>query len=309
MKLHRLIAAVGLGLLLPLSAEAQGLTQLDTTVSLDPQGTVDLSLISGSIRVTGWDRPGVRVSATANGDMRLQFDADPNRISLSVESEGRTRSRHQGGDARYDVSVPRGARLLLEAVSGNISATGSDGEVEASSVSGQVEVRGAKRSVSVESVSGWVRASQVAGNLRAESVSGDVRADSISGSVEASSVSGTISLLGVQSRDVRTETVSGNILYAGTVDAGGTYDFESHSGTVRLNIPRTAGARVSVETFSGDIDTNFPVVRQPGDAGRNRGSFEFTIGDGRARITARSFSGPIIINNRESDSTTRRDDE
>jgi hypothetical protein len=35
---------------------------------------------------------------------------------------------------------------------------------------------------------------------------------------------------------------------------------------------------------------------------------EFTIGDGRARITAQTFSGRIVIND-DMDSTTRRDDE
>ena len=308
MKLSQLIAAAVLGLALPLFAEAQGRTQIDTTLRLEGQGTVDLSLISGRIRVTGWDRPDVKISAMADGDARLRFDADSNRVTLTVDSE-KGRSRRHGGEARYEVSVPRGTHLILEAVSGNITATGSEGEIEASSVSGQVEVSGGKREVRVESVSGWVRASRVNGNLRAESVSGDVRADSISGSVEASSVSGTISLVGIQSRDVRTETVSGNILYAGNIDSGGKYDFESHSGTLRLEIPRASGAHVRVETFSGDINTNFTVIRQPGERVKKRGSFEFTIGDGRARISAQTFSGPILINSRDSDSTTRRNDE
>jgi hypothetical protein len=41
---------------------------------------------------------------------------------------------------------------------------------------------------------------------------------------------------------------------------------------------------------------------------RKEGRVEFTIGDGRAKVTAQTFSGSIIINN-GSDSTTRRDDE
>jgi DUF4097 and DUF4098 domain-containing protein YvlB len=101
--------------------------------------------------------------------------------------------------------------------------------------------------------------------------------------------------------------VSGNILYTGSIDAGGKYDFESHSGTIRLNIPRTAGANVSVETFSGDITTDFAAVRQPTGRSRQGGNFQFTIGDGRARISAQTFSGTIVINHQ--DSTTRRDDE
>lgn len=308
MKRSQLIALAMLGLALPLAAEAQGRTQIDTTVRMEGEGTVDLSLISGSIQVTGWDRPDVRVFAVAQGDSRLRFDAQSDRVTLTIDSEG-GRHRHRGGEARYEVSVPRGTKLILEAVSGNITATGSGGEIEASSVSGQVEVSGGRRQVSVESVSGWVRASEVSGNLRAESVSGEVRADSVSGAIDASSVSGAISLLRIQSRAVRTETVSGNIQYVGNIEAGGNYDFESHSGTLRLNIPRGSGARVSVETFSGELDTDFTVVMQPGDKMRKGGRLEFTIGDGRARISAQTFSGPILINNRDSASTIRRNDE
>jgi DUF4097 and DUF4098 domain-containing protein YvlB len=305
MKLTQLAVAATFSLALPLSAAAQGRTQIDTTVRIDRQGIVDLSIVSGMITVTGWDRPDVRISAVTDGDTRLRLDANPGRITLDVDHE-RSRGRHNNGDARYIVSVPRGVKLELEAVSGDVKATGSQGEIDASSVSGDVEVSDGVRVVSVESVSGSVRATQVNGNLRAESVSGSVRAEAVSGSVDASTVSGTIRLVGVQSRDVRTETVSGNILYTGSIDAGGKYDFESHSGTIRLNIPRTAGANVSVETFSGDISSDFAVVRQPGRSSQG-GNFEFTIGDGRARISAQTFSGTIAINHQ--DSTTRRDDE
>ncbi len=308
MKLTQLLVASALSLALPLGAGAQGRTQIDTTVRIDRQGTVDLSLISGTIRVTGWDRPDVRISAAATGGARLRLDANSSRITLRVDHEDR-RGQSNRGDARYDVSVPRGTRLSLEAVSGDVTATGSQGEIHASSVSGDVEVTAGVREVNIESVSGGVRASQVNGNLRAESVSGSVRAETVSGSVDASTVSGTIRLVGIQSRDVRTETVSGDILYTGSIEAGGKYGFESHSGTVRLNIPRTSGAHVRVETFSGDVTTDFTAIRQPGGRGRQRGSFEFTIGDGRARISASSFSGRIVINNQTSDTPTRRDDE
>lgn len=309
MKLTRLITAAVVAMALPLTAKAQdvrGPTQIDTTLRLDRQGTVDLSLISGRIRVTGWDRQEVKISASVERGV-LQLDANTSRINLTVDMPEGSR-RHNLGDARYDVSVPRGTRLILEGVSANISATGSEGEIEANSVSGDVEITGGTREVNVESVSGSVRASQVNGNLRAESVSGDVRIENVSGNVEASSVSGGLRLVGVQSKDVRTETVSGDVLYAGNIDPNGKYSFESHSGTLRLDILRGAGAQFSVETFSGDIDTDFPVTMRPGQTKKQNGRLEFSIGDGRARVSAQTFSGRILINS-SSDSTTRRDDE
>jgi DUF4097 and DUF4098 domain-containing protein YvlB len=149
----------------------------------------------------------------------------------------------------------------------------------------------------------------VNGNLRTETVSGDLRAENVTGDVEASTVSGSIRLVGIQSKDIRTESVSGDITYTGTIEPAGRYGFESHSGTLRLNIPKGAGAQFSVETFSGDLSTDFQVTIPPSERGRRReGHMDFTIGDGRAKVTAQTFSGSIIINS-GSDSTTRRDDE
>ena len=311
-KLTRLIAAAALVIALPLSAKAQdyrGRTRIDTTVTLDRGGTVDLSLISGRIRVTGWDRPDVKISASIESGL-LRLNANSSRVSLSVDSEDddRRHGHHNVGEARYEISVPRGSRLVLEAVSGDITANGSQGEIEATSVSGDVDVADGVREVSAEAVSGSVHAARVNGNLRTETVSGDLRAESVSGNCEASSVSGSIRLVGIQSKDVRTETVSGDIVYTGTIEAGGKYSFESHSGTIRLNIPKGSGAQFSVETFSGDVSADVPVT-VPGGSRRGReGRMEFTIGDGRARVTANTFSGSIVINT-GSDSTTRRDDE
>src|SRR6266705_2147762 len=147
MKLSRLIVTAIVVTALPFSVMAQdepgvrirGLTQIDTTVRLDRGGAIDLSLISGRIRVTGWDRPDVKISASVESGY-LQFSANSSRVSLSVEGNddsGRRGRRHNNvGDARYDVSVPRGSRLILEAVSGDVTAKGSQGEIEASSVIG-----------------------------------------------------------------------------------------------------------------------------------------------------------------------------
>lgn len=312
MKLTALIIAASLAVapVVASGQEERSLTRVDTTVRLDRGGSVDLSLISGRIRVTGWDRPDVKISATIDRGY-LDFSANSSRVTLSVDERG-TRRHNNVGDARYEVSVPRGVRLILEAVSGDVTAKGSQGEIEASSVSGDVDVTDGARAVSVESVSGSAHAAQVNGSLRAETVSGDLRVEDVTGDVEASTVSGDIRLVGIQSKDVRTESVSGTLTYTGSIEPSGRYAFESHSGTINLNIPPNAGAQFSVETFSGGVNADFPITIPPNprgsDRGRNReGHMEFTIGDGRARVTAQTFSGEIVINS--SGSTTRRNDD
>ena len=116
MKLTSLALASVVAFSLPLTASAQNYrvrTQIDTTVRLDRNGIVDLSLISGRIRVTGWDRQDVKLVASIDRGM-LRFDANSSRVSLTVdESDDDDRHNHNVGDATYDVSVARGSAWTM----------------------------------------------------------------------------------------------------------------------------------------------------------------------------------------------------
>ena len=292
MKLAARVGIVMFGLALPPSVMAQGRARLDTTVRLNLRGTVDLSLVAGRITVSGWGRTDVRVVAsTRTGSLR--FDATPNRVRLRVEraQEG----ADSRGEAIYEVSVPRGTRLRLQSGSGNVIVTGSQGEIAATSVGGSINVNGARRQVSIESVSGAIVASQISGDLRAQNVSGSIRAENVSGRVEAWAVNGGIRLIGGRSNDMRAETVGGDIVYAGPAATGGTYDFETHSGAIRVTIPRSPGAKVRIETVTGPIQTDFPVRTAASGSGRRSRRVQFTLGAGLANVTARTFSGRISV--------------
>ena len=95
-------------------------------------------------------------------------------------------------------------------------------------------------------------------------------------------------------------------MYTGRVATGGTYDFESHSGTIRLTIPRSPGAQFRLETVRGLIQADFPIDMVPAEGARKRRRVEFTIGDGQAKVTARTFSGRILVKS-DADPTIRRD--
>ena len=303
MKIAQVPASVIIGLAFPLSLMGQERARLDTTVHLNLRGTVDLSLLSGKITVRGWDMPDVSIRAsTENGVLR--FDANPNRVTLRVEQERRGGS--SGGDASYDVSVPRGTRLKLQAASGSVTSSGSQGEVSATTVSGAIDVSGGRRDVTLESVSGPIRASQLAGDLEAQNVSGSVRAENVSGRIEAWTVNGAIRLIGVRSNDIRAQTVGADIVYAGRVATGGTYDFESHSGAIRLALPRSSGAQFRLETVSGAVQSDFPIETATAGGARKSRRIEFTIGDGRATVTIRTFNGRIVIKG-DADPSIRRD--
>jgi DUF4097 and DUF4098 domain-containing protein YvlB len=283
-------AVIAFALALPFPAMAQDPVRVDTTVRINLRGTVDLALLAGSITVRGWNQSDVRVTASADGGT-LSFEANANRVTLRVVQPAGSKSR---ATARYDVSVPRGTRLRLRSGSGNITARDSQSDIYATTVSGAIDVSGVRSRVTLESVSGPIRVSQVGGDVRAQNVSGSIRAENVSGRLEAWAVNGAIHLIRVLANDIRAETVGGDIVFAGRVSTGGIYDFESHSGPIRLTIPRGSGARFQLETSRGALQTDFAMT-SPVGAGRRGRRADFVIGDGRATVTARTFSGGISI--------------
>ncbi|MEO7368145.1 MAG: DUF4097 family beta strand repeat-containing protein, partial [Gemmatimonadaceae bacterium] len=173
---------------------------------------------------------------------------------------------------------------------------GVKGEAKIESLSGNVVVSDAVGKVHVATVGGNIDISRVDGDVRAEAVAGRVELTNIDGDIESESVSGRIMMNGAKSKSVRAETVSGSVTYNGTFDPAGNYVFKSHSGRLTMGLPADAGATVSLETFSGNVDSDFPVTLESGNSRNGHESrFEFRIGHGRSRVVAETFSGDIRI--------------
>jgi len=261
-------------------------SRIDTTVALSSGGVVELSLISGEIKVTSWNRDQVRIHATSDGGF-LQLDASGSRVSLSVRSD-----HGNMGDTEYEVTIPAGARLIDHSVSGDITSDGGS-DVESRSVSGDITISNVTGRATIESVSGTLKATHVGRGLRASTVSGDLTADDVIGDIDAQSTSGEIVLGAAKSSFVRTQTVSGDTRFGGSIDRAGRYEFHSHSGDIVLAVPST-GVTFDVNTFSGDVQSDYPMTLQPGSQVGQK-HMEFSINGGGARVTAETFSGDITV--------------
>lgn len=263
-------------------------SRVDTTFAFDKRGTIALSLASGEIVVTAWNRDQIRVRARSERSV-VRMDATSSRVSLDL-------SRPRGGDTRFEVTVPVGARVTARATSGDISITGTHGGVEANTQSGDLHVEDVGEMVDLGSLSGDIVARGLTGNVDVRAVSGDITLSDIKGDVEVTSVSGDIDLTNVIAKYVRAKSTSGDVSFDGSIDPAGRYELGSHSGSVYLTMPQTTGALLTVSTYTGSIDSDFDLRITPGEHGIGRSNrFTFTIGKGDARIDAESFSGDITI--------------
>jgi DUF4097 and DUF4098 domain-containing protein YvlB len=275
---------------------------IDTTVAFAKGGTVSLTITSGEIVVTAWNRDEVRVQASSE-DSGVRFNASSARVT--VELAGARRS----SDTHIEISVPVGTRVSARAQSGDVSIRGNKADVEASTQSGDIVIDDVAGRVDVNTLSGEVQAEHIEGDVEIKALGGDVTLESIKGDIDIETVSGEITIKSATAKNVRAHTTSGDVTYDGDIDPQGRYELSSHSGDVRLGVQANIGAQISISTWSGTVESDFPMTLKPGEHGIGSGTakrFNFEVGNGSARITLGSFSGDITIN---SSSRSRSEDD
>jgi hypothetical protein len=266
-----------------------GLSALDTTLAFDKNGTVELEVITGSVRVTTWDRNMIRVHVTTTGKAVFDFDANRTRASLTDERRG-------AGSVICEVTVPLAARVRVTSVAAPITITGIAGLASIHSVSGPVDVTGSPRRIDIENVSGKVHVAGTPAEVNINGVSSDISVEGATGRVNIESVTGPVRVAATRSPRINVTTVSGPLIYDGTFDPDGRYDMESHSGAVTLTLADKANATIEVETFSGTVKTSYPnATRRAEDPGEASTNFRYTLGLGGAKVNVTTFSGKVSI--------------
>jgi DUF4097 and DUF4098 domain-containing protein YvlB len=269
--------------------EAAG--SLDTTVTFDPRGTVNVECPGGDIEVTGTERNEIVVHAK-NESGGIRFTSSGANATLEPSSS------RGCSDARFVLSGPAGVHLVAHTWSGSLTVRGVHGDVEAHAQSGDVDVRDAGGHLEAESLSGDVTVEATRGDVVLHSLSGDVSLTGARGNAEVETVSGDIELHDIVARQVRTSTTSGDVTFAGAILGDGRYEFSTHSGELQLELPANVGAQLSLSTFSGEIDTAFPITIRAGqhDIGVSTSKkLNFSLGSGSARIIAETFSGNVTL--------------
>ena len=281
------------------------------TVRIGRTGALDLQNVAGDISVTGGGGDDVRIEAVKR--VRHPNEAEAKALLSEIEIEvadrgGRVevrteypRRRNWSGGVDFTVSVPRDASVSLRSVSGTVKVTNINGELRAETVSGDIITMTAKKLRVAKTVSGDVEISESeADELSLGSVSGDVIVNRLKGNgFDAQSVSGDLRLTDVEIDHASIRSVSGDIDYSGRLARNGRYQFQSHSGDIRVTPADAKGFAIEASTFSGDVRSDYALTLQtsPGNSftpGRNR-SVRGSFGDAGATLTLQSFSGDIVI--------------
>lgn len=267
---------------------------IDERHPADPQGSVEIVNVAGSVAVSGWDRPEVEVTGTAGDQVeRVTVTTSGTLTSIHVESGSGWGLGHSG-EAHLVVRVPAKSAVSATLVSADLKLSGVQGDVNLQTVSGDVsgDVGG---NVRANTVSGGVQlTAPSAKSIEIRTISGDILLTGGGGEVEITTVSGNARIdLATLTRG-RLKTVSGDMSATLALAPDGQVDGESVSGNFRFEFPSVPAAEFDVQSFSGDIHNCFgpkPMQPQYGPGSR----LTFNNGDSHAHVRVATKSGDVNL--------------
>ena len=261
--------------------------QMDTTVAAQRGQRLQVNAFGGDVTIGAWTRDAVQIQASTPGRTRVEIGVTA--TSVSVRTQGR-----QGPPADVDlrITAPVWMAVSVSGVQTNAKVEGVRAPISVETVEGEISVNGGDGLISLRSVQGSVSLQGAKGRISVNSVNEDVRVTNSAGEVLAETVNGEITLDGVDAATVDANTVNGDIAYAGPIRNGGRYALSTHNGDITLTVAQGSSANVTVSTFNGEFESEFPV---PLSGTRKGKGFSFILGTGSAQVTLESFQGTIEL--------------
>lgn len=262
--------------------------QTDTVVPVSPDARLDVHALGGEVVVRTWDRAAMRVVASHGSRDRVEISA-----SATVARVRVTAYRGAPSAVDLEITIPAGMDVDLGGTFLDIDIEGVTGEVTAETVHGNVLLKGGTDVIQLRSVQGRVECENATGRINVGSMNGSVRLRNVAGEITGETVNGSVTVESADATFVDLTTVNGAVTYEGTVRRGGRYLLNSHNGDITFAVPQSTNATVSVSTFAGEFEADFPVTLSETSSGGKR--FSFVLGNGSARVELESFGGTIHL--------------
>jgi hypothetical protein len=287
-----MICAVS-ALVVPWSVVHAGKT-IHEHLSVDPQGSIEIVNVAGSVDLSGWDQPEIDVTGTSGDDVeRVDVTTSGTHSSVRVVSRSGS-SWGDANEARLTIRVPSKSAITATLVSADLKLKNLQGRMKLQTVSG--DVSGAVGGdLHATTVNGSVRLKTPAANvIEVKTISGDIQISGGGGEVEITTISGDAQVEFAALKRGRFKSVSGDLTAVFALAEEGQIEAESVSGGQRFNFASIPGADFDVQSFSGDISNCFgpkPLQSRYGPGSR----LAFKSGDGKGRVQIETKSGDVRL--------------
>jgi DUF4097 and DUF4098 domain-containing protein YvlB len=277
MKTTRVLQAIALSLFVSLMVAPAAYCgeKVDETRDVDSDAAISISILSGHVTVTAWDKNQLKVTGSLDSKAEgYEITGSKSDMHFKVKYPHRYKS-DEGSTLEF--MVPAKCRLSVKGVSTETEIKKLEGEIQVNSVSGDVDVDATSPRVEIGCVSGDVSVSGVEDRLEISIVSGDAK-------VKAHKLS-----------ELKFNSVSGNFTLGADATKDADWSIRCHSGDVELSLPASIDAAFDISTFSGDIHNAFGQAARRTSEHAPGKKLSFSNGNGDARIEISVFSGTVRL--------------
>jgi len=235
----------------------------ERTLSVSKGGNLNVSINSGNIFITTWNKNEVNIKLNGDDLSNLKISQDGN--SVSIRSDERE-SSYRNKSITLLVSIPNEFNIDLKTSGGNIKIENNlKGNGKINTAGGNITIQDNDGKISMKTSGGNISVGNVNGNVEATTSGGEIKCGNITGSAMLSTAGGNIKM-GNVNNSVTAKTSGGNIFFnnisgkAELKTAGGNIEGESfNNGTIELKtsggdiILKSANGKVEAKTAAGEI--------------------------------------------------------
>jgi DUF4097 and DUF4098 domain-containing protein YvlB len=285
------------------------------TIAIGPNGTLEMENLAGDVTVTAGSGKDVSIEFVRSSRGKTDADAkaglDRARPEVDVVGTRATvratymdRPTSYGVSTDFVVKAPAGTRIVVNSLRADVHVTGIKGELKITTASGSIVLTDVGTVVEAKTGNGdvTIKGAVSDGELDAGTLNGDITLTDIKARrLTANTVNGGIVARNASCDAASLSTMTGDVLYAGSLARGGRYELTSNSGEVRFSPAGSTGYTLQATSFTGEISSSIPLTN--GETSRaltnqrpaRRRATTAKVGDGSATVTLQTFSGGISI--------------
>jgi len=182
--------------------------------------------------------------------------------------------------------------------------SGVSGDVRIQNVSERLRIRNVSSEITVHDVDAYTRIKTVSGEIDARSISGGGAFHTVSGEIilrdvndeiDVESVSGDKEVIGSNISSARGHSFSGDIDLEIKLIDDALVEFDSVSGSVRLQLDSALNHKFDLETGTGSIRNRITDDKPKKSKYIRDEQLRFTVGDGDGQINVSTRSGDMAV--------------
>jgi hypothetical protein len=282
----------------------------EKSLTVDARVNIWMCVLTGDVKINGWDRNEVRVFVKDGSDINLnvrQKDAktgQPVVIALTGKyPEGDKHKDKMVSECVWgneiEIDVPRNAALTVKGQETSISID-SARKAFVKNIAGKINIRNVLEGVEAGTYEGDITINDSGGAVNLENSSGNilvfnVKPGDVGDTFKVKTSSGKLFLQDVEHRQMEASSISGSILFSGKLLGGGQYRFSTSNGLLGVTIPAESSFIVTASYGYGNFFSEIPLkVATQNNVGGAK-VVTATAGTGEATLSITTNSGSIKL--------------